>query len=352
MEYSTIHHKNQIESKHIRIYKKIPKNLSSNNFQKPACPKTPKTYALEPIKNNKPKPIKNSNQNRLLSIKPTPGFRTRTKKITEENKSLCLRLPRTPTLITFSNSKSIRTEKNISKALEDYSIFKTERAAYSIKQHKSIIKELREYYKTVPLVSIELIKSKAVYLPKKPSKLNKKTIIFDLEGTLIHYCDALMSTQVRLEITLSSGGQINSGMWVRPFAINCLKRASELFEVIIFSSFDRSYTDKIIDFLDPDHDIIDHRLFKDSCIEIDGNMIKDLRIFINRELKNLIIVDKSCYSFIFQLENGIPVSPWAGEHYDKDLVFITNYIESLSISNDIREINNKTFGFNKVSIIT
>lgn len=37
--------------------------------------------------------------------------------------------------------------------------------------------------------------------------------------------------------------------------------------------------------------------------------IKDLRV-INRNLKDLVLVDNAAYSYAFQLDNGIPIIPY------------------------------------------
>lgn len=38
--------------------------------------------------------------------------------------------------------------------------------------------------------------------------------------------------------------------------------------------------------------------------------IKDLRIFTNRDLDNIVLIDNAPYSYFFQLENGIPILPF------------------------------------------
>lgn len=41
-----------------------------------------------------------------------------------------------------------------------------------------------------------------------------------------------------------------------------------------------------------------------------GVYTKDLRVIQNRRLEDLILVDNSTYSFILQLQNGIPIIPY------------------------------------------
>ena len=52
--------------------------------------------------------------------------------------------------------------------------------------------------------------------------------------------------------------------------------------------------------------------------------VKDLRV-INRELKDVIIVDNAVYSFGYQIDNGIPIKSWFGDADDTELMKLTRY---------------------------
>lgn len=43
--------------------------------------------------------------------------------------------------------------------------------------------------------------------------------------------------------------------------------------------------------------------------------VKDLRV-IDRDLKNLVLVDNAAYSYAYQLENGIPILPYYSGQID------------------------------------
>jgi CTD small phosphatase-like protein 2 len=87
---------------------------------------------------------------------------------------------------------------------------------------------------------------------------------------------------------------------VRPYAHECLRAANENFQVIVFTASQKPYADVVLDFLDPNHELIQHRLYRDSCVQtVEGVYVKDLRIIQNRELKDLVIVDNAVYSFGF-----------------------------------------------------
>jgi len=48
--------------------------------------------------------------------------------------------------------------------------------------------------------------------------------------------------------------------------------------------------------------------------------IKDLRIFGERELKDIVIVDNSAYSFGFNVNNGVPILSYYEGEDDRELM--------------------------------
>ena len=70
------------------------------------------------------------------------------------------------------------------------------------------------------------------------------------------------------------------------------------YEVIVFTASHKWYADVILDYIDPENKYFQHRFYRDQCIKANDNVyIKDLRVFRNRDLKDMIIVDNAVYSF-------------------------------------------------------
>lgn len=63
--------------------------------------------------------------------------------------------------------------------------------------------------------------------------------------------------------------------------------------------------------------------------------MKDLRI-LGVDLKDVVLVDNSTYSFAFQLDNGIPILPFYNDRNDDELLHLTNYLEAIADSDDMR----------------
>ena len=74
--------------------------------------------------------------------------------------------------------------------------------------------------------------------------------------------------------------------------------------------------------------------------------IKDLRV-INRNLKDMVLVDNAAYSYAYQLENGIPIFPYYHGQIDFELKMLEDYVMKLLMCKDVREVNERTFKLTK-----
>lgn len=121
---------------------------------------------------------------------------------------------------------------------------------------------------------------------------NRKTIIFDLDETLIHCNQSLdMPHDVALEITFPNNSKIKAGINIRPYAVQCIRQLSKYFEIIVFTASHQCYANVIVDYLDPNKEYISYRFFRETCHKTDeGFYVKDLRVF-NRDLSNVLLVD-------------------------------------------------------------
>ena len=65
--------------------------------------------------------------------------------------------------------------------------------------------------------------------------------------------------------------------------------------------------------------------------------IKDLDIIMDRDRKDLLIVDNSIMSFAFDLDNGVPINSYLGtEPDDKELLFLYSFLEEIAKVDDVR----------------
>jgi Dullard-like phosphatase family protein len=194
----------------------------------------------------------------------------------------------------------------------------------------------------------EDIKKKTIHL--QPILSNKKTLILDLDETLIH-CDIdfMFPRHDKILSLENPSEQTNTliPLILRPELKEFLEFCSENFEVILFTASCSDYADLIINFIDPEGKYFSRRLYRESCLFVNpGIYIKDLRIFENRDMKNVIIVDNSLLSFAHQLSNGILVTSFYNDKEDKILDSVIGYLKQMVIEgDDVRVVNRDVFRF-------
>ena len=105
---------------------------------------------------------------------------------------------------------------------------------------------------------------------------------------------------MKLQIKID-GNLINISINIRPYALTFLKKMTSKYEIIVFTASHKTYANAILDELDPDGEIFQHRLFREHCYPLGHDLyIKDLRI-LNRNLSSVVLVDNAAYSYAFQL---------------------------------------------------
>lgn len=66
-------------------------------------------------------------------------------------------------------------------------------------------------------------------------------------------------------------------------------------------------------------------------------------------MEDLIIIDNSIVCFAFNLDNGVPISPYLGDNdLDEELIFLTSYLEDVYHFEDIRVANIANFKLSEI----
>ena len=140
------------------------------------------------------------------------------------------------------------------------------------------------------------------------------------------------------------------GVFIRKGAKEFLTEVSKYFVVGIFTASVKAYADAVIDYLDPDKSLIKFRLYRNNCINLNDKIfVKDLRIIRGVDIKDIILLDNSIYSFSAQICNGILVNSFFNDKNDIELYNVLNYLLSFLVkADDIRVINEQFFNFDRI----
>lgn len=183
-----------------------------------------------------------------------------------------------------------------------------------------------------------------VVLPNKVDSTPAVTLVLDLDETLVH-CSTQPMVLADFKFDLTIDGLVNA-VWARkrPFLEEFLSYVRGKFEVILFTASQEIYASRVMDFLDP-LAVVRKRLYREACVQVDGNFVKHLGV-LNRDLSKVVIIDNAITSFGFNVDNGIPIESWFGDdptQDDTELIKLIPLLDKLATADDIRPILRETF---------
>jgi CTD small phosphatase-like protein 2 len=179
-------------------------------------------------------------------------------------------------------------------------------------------------------------------LPRKDPSSPPITLVLDLDETLVHCTvDPIPDASLVFPVFFH-GMEYQVHVRLRPHLFEFLEQVSKKYEVVVFTASQKVYADELLNRIDPDQKYIHHRLFRESCLAVEGNFLKDLNV-LGRDLSKTVLVDNSPHAFGYQVDNGIPIESWFDDPTDKELLKLSTFLTTLENQEDVRSLVRRQF---------
>lgn len=168
-----------------------------------------------------------------------------------------------------------------------------------------------------------------------PHAQDRICLVLDLDETLVHSSFSPIDS-ADFQIPLEMQGEVHT-VYVkkRPGVDDFLKKASQWYEIVVFTASLALYANPVMDLLDP-HNLVQLRLYREHCVLIGGCYVKDIAK-LGRDLKRTFIIDNSPLSYILQPENAIPISAFFTDENDRELDKTLALLEQAKNMKDVRK---------------
>lgn len=199
-----------------------------------------------------------------------------------------------------------------------------------------------QFIKALPPYNLVRLHTPSVALPPKAASAPPITLVLDLDETLVH-CSVEEPATCDLTFGVEFHG-IDYQVYVklRPHLQRFLQAVSQDFEVVVFTASQPVYANELLNRIDPNSSLVHYRLFRESCLQVEGNFLKDLTV-LGRDLSQTVLVDNSPHAFGYQLDNGIPIESWFDDPQDRELLKLERFLRRLHGAEDVRPLIRRKF---------
>jgi len=183
-------------------------------------------------------------------------------------------------------------------------------------------------------------------LAKKTAKnKGKKCLVLDLDETLVHSSFKPVPNADFIVPVEIDGVVYKVYVLKRPYVDLFLTEAAKYYEMVIFTASLSKYANPLLDMLDTSN-VIEHRLFRESCVLHGQAYVKDLSK-LGRRMEDIIFVDNSPLSYAFQPTNAVPCLSWFDDPNDtqlRDLLpCLRTTLRDVADVRSVLDANNKSY---------
>ncbi|KAK8481628.1 hypothetical protein V6N12_009534 [Hibiscus sabdariffa] len=88
----------------------------------------------------------------------------------------------------------------------------------------------------------------------------------------------------------------------------------------------KQYASQVLDKLNPSGRFMSHRLYRDSCREVDEKFVKDLSV-MGRDLGRVVIFNENPNAYSLQPENVVLIGPFVEDNEDRELEKLARFFD-------------------------
>lgn len=196
--------------------------------------------------------------------------------------------------------------------------------------------------------------------PRPLLKPVKKTLVLDLDETLIHslsHSTAGFSQGHMVEVKLGNNSFATLyNVLKRPYCDKFLETVSQWYNLVVFTASVQEYADPMIDWLEKDRKYFCQRFYRQHCKFYTNNSnnsnnttdrssvigdsygyVKDIAI-VESDLSKVLIIDNSAVSYLNHESNAIGIEGWINDPSDTSLLALIPVLSALRFATDVRTV--------------
>lgn len=214
--------------------------------------------------------------------------------------------------------------------------------------------------KVKPPIAYALRYPRSLAPPRPLLKPSKKTLVLDLDETLIHSLSRTptgFSQGHMVEVKLGNKSFATLyNVLKRPYCDKFLETVSQWYNLVVFTASIQEYADPMIDWLEKDRKYFCQRFYRQHCKFYSNNAnngntsidrpsvvgdsygyVKDLAL-VESDLSKVLIIDNSAISYLNHETNAISIEGWINDPSDTSLLSLIPLLSSLRFATDVRTV--------------